>query len=58
MGVSPETTAQDIKNTLTEIGVGEVIDLKKGLLDAKRLPGVTNGTWLHRCKKFKVFLAI
>ena len=35
---------------MTEIGVGEVIDLKKGLLDAKRLPGVTNGTWLARVK--------
>ena len=47
LGVSPETTADDIKNTFVEVGVGEVIDLRRVFLDPKRLPGVTNGTgWL------------
>ena len=32
------------------MGVGEVIDLRRGFLDPKRLPGVTNGTWLARVK--------
>ena len=50
LGVSPETTADDIKNTFVEVGVGEVIDLRRGYLDPKRLPGVTNGTWLARVK--------
>ena len=47
LGVSPETAADDINNTFVEVGVGEVIDLRRGFLDPKRLPGVTNGTgWL------------
>ena len=50
LGVSPETTGDDIKNTFNEVGIGEVIDLRKGLLDPKRLPGVTNGTWLVRVR--------
>ena len=50
LGVSPETTAEEIKNTLNEVGIGEVVDIKKGLLDPKRLPGVTNGTWLVRVR--------
>ena len=50
LGVSPETTADDIKNTINEVGIGEVIDIRKGLLDQKRLPGVTNGTWLVRVR--------
>ena len=50
LGVSPETTAEEIKNTFNEVGIGEVVDIKKGLLDSKRLPGVTNGTWLVRVK--------
>ena len=50
LGVSPETTADDIKNTFSEVGIGEVVDLRKGLLDPKRLPGVTNGTWMVRVK--------
>ena len=32
------------------MGIGEVIDIRKGLLDQKRLPGVTNGTWLVRVR--------
>ena len=50
LGVSPETTADDIKSTFQQVGVGEVVDLKKGLLDPRRMPGVTNGTWLVRVK--------
>ena len=50
LGVSPETTAEDIKNTFLQVGVGEVIDLRRGFLDPRRLPGVTNGTWLARVK--------
>ena len=43
LGISPETTAEEIKNTFSQIGIGEVIDSRKGLLDPKRMPGVTNG---------------
>ena len=50
LGVSPETTAEDIKNTFAEVGVGEVVDLRKGLLDPRRLPEVTNGTWMVRVR--------
>ena len=50
LSVSSETTADDIKNTFVEVWVGEVIDLRRGYLDPKRLPGVTNGTWLARVK--------
>ena len=46
--VSPETTAVGIKSTFQQVGVGEVVDSKKGLLDPRRMPGVTNGTWLIR----------
>ena len=50
LGVSPETTAEDIKNTFVQVGVGEVVDLRRGFLDPRRMPGVTNGTWLARVK--------
>ena len=50
LGVSPETTADDIRNTFTQVGVGEVVDLRKGLLDPRRMPGVTNGQWLVRVR--------
>ena len=50
LGVSPETGEEEIKETFLELGIGEVIELKKGWLDAKRLPGVTNGTWALRVK--------
>ena len=50
LGVSPETSAEDIENTFNEIGVGEVMDIRKGMLDSRRLPGVTNGTWLARVR--------
>ena len=50
LGVSPETVAEDIKNTFHQVGVGEVVDLRKELLDPRRLPGVTNGTWLVRVR--------
>ena len=50
MGVSPETGEEEIKNTFQELGLGEVVEIKKGLLDAARLPGVTNGQWAVRLK--------
>ena len=50
LGASPETSEDDIKTTFEQVGVGKVVDLKKGLLDPKRLTGVTNGTWLARVK--------
>ena len=50
LGVSPETSSEDIKSTFSQVGIGEVVDLKKGLLDPKRMPGVTNGTWLIRVR--------
>ena len=50
LGVSPETGEDEIKKTFLDIGIGEVIEIKKGWLDANRLPGVTNGTWALRVK--------
>ena len=50
LGVSPESDAEDIRKTFMEVGIGDVIDIRKGLLDPKRLPGVTNGSWLARVK--------
>ena len=50
LGVSPETGEEEIKKTFMEVGIGEVIEIKKGWLDARRLPGVTNGTWALRVK--------
>ena len=50
LGVSPETTSDDIKYTFLQVGIGEVVDLRKGLLDPKRMPGVTNGTWIVRVR--------
>ena len=50
LGISPETTAEDIKNTFSQVGIGEVLELRRGLLDPKRMPGVSNGTWLIRVR--------
>ena len=50
MGASPETTEGEIKETFQSLEIGEIIEIKKGVLDAKRLPGVTNGTWALRVK--------
>ena len=44
LGVSPETEVQEIKTTFQELGIGEIVEINKGMLDARRLPGVTNGT--------------
>ena len=50
LGVSPETTADDIKKSFLDVGIGEVMEIKKGLLDERRMPGVSNGTWSLRVK--------
>ena len=50
LGVSPETEEEEIRTTFREENIGEVMDLKKGMLDATRLPGVTNGTWTMRVR--------
>ena len=50
LGVSPETAAEDIRDTFNQVGVGEVVDLRKGMLDPRRMPGVTNGTWFVRVR--------
>lgn len=50
LGISPETTTEDIKETFSQVGIGEVVNMRKGLFDPKRMPGVTNGTWLVRIK--------
>ena len=50
LGVSPETGEEEIKKTFMDVGIGEVIEIKKGLIDERRLPGVTNGTWSLRVK--------
>ena len=58
LGVSPETGEEEIKRTFVDVGIGEVIQIKKGLLDVGRLPGVTNGTWTLRVKIFDPDLII
>ena len=50
LGVSPETSEEEIKRTFLTLGIGEVIEIKKGFIDEKLLPGVTNGTWSLRVK--------
>ena len=52
LGVSPETGEEEIRRTFMDVGIGEVIEIKKVFLDAGRLPGVTNGTWTLRVKFF------
>ena len=52
LGVSPLTGEEEIKRTFTEVGIGEIMEIKKGFLDVARLPGVTNGTWTLRVKIF------
>ena len=39
LGVSSETSEEDIKKTFMEVRIGEIVEIKKGLLDAGRLPG-------------------
>ena len=34
----------------SDIGIGEVVEIKKGLLDEKRLSGCTIGVWNVRVK--------
>ena len=50
LGVSLETGEEEIKNTFQELGLGEVVEIKKGLLDVNRLPGVMNGQRAVRLK--------
>ena len=50
LGVSPETEGDEIVRVFKEVGIGDVIEVKKGFLDSTRLPGVTNGTWSLRVK--------
>ena len=50
MGVSPETTAEEIKRSFVEAEIGEVEDIKKSSFDETRLPGVTDGIWELRVK--------
>ena len=50
LGASPETTQEEIKVAFIESGIGEVIEVTRGLLDPRRLPGVSNGKWKARVK--------
>ena len=50
LGASLETTEEDIKASFAEAGIGEVVEIRKGLVDPKRLPGVTDGCWSIRVK--------
>ena len=50
LGASPETTEEEVKAAFVESGIGEVVELTRGLLDPTRLPGVTNGKWKARVK--------
>ena len=38
LGVSPETGEDEIRKTFLDVGIGEIIEIKKGLLDSNRLP--------------------
>ena len=49
MGISPETAENDVKETI-EDKLGEVMEIKRGLLDPRRMPGVTNGMWTVKVK--------
>ena len=49
MGASPETVEMDVRETIEE-QLGEVMEIKRGLLDPRRLPGVTNGMWTVKAK--------
>ena len=44
LGISPETEASEIIKVFKDDGIGDVVEIRKGLLDNSRLPGVTNGT--------------
>ena len=50
LGASPETTEEEMKAAFVDAGIGEVVEASRGLLDEKRLPGVTNGKWKVRVK--------
>ena len=50
LGARPETTEEEMKAAFVEAGIGEVVEVSRGLLDEKRLPGVTNGKWKVRVK--------
>ena len=47
LGAGPETTAEDINLTFQQLGIGEVVESRKGLLDPRRLPGVTKIKKFH-----------
>ena len=49
LGVSPETSEEDVRVTIEE-KLGEVMEIKRGMLDERRLPGVTNGMWTVKVK--------
>ena len=50
LGASPETTSEEIKSSFAEAGIGEIVEIRKGFLDFKRFPGVTDGSWALRVK--------
>ena len=50
LGVSDEIGADEIKKTFSDQGIGEIVEISKGMVDNERLPGVTNGTWSLRVK--------
>ena len=50
LGASPETTEEEMKSAFVDTGIGEVLEVTRGLLDEKRLPGVFNGKWKVRVK--------
>ena len=45
LGAGPQTSAEEIKRTFVQAGIGEVVQIKKGLLDPVNLPGCTDGDW-------------
>ena len=50
LGAGPQTSADEIKRSFVHAGIGEIVHIKKGLLDADNLPGCTNGEWELRVR--------
>ena len=50
LGAGPQTDIEEIKRTFVQAGIGEVVQIKKGVLDPVNLPGCSDGDWELRVK--------
>ena len=50
LGAGPHTDVDEIRRSFVEAGIGEVVHIKKGMLDPSNLPGCTNGVWELRVR--------